>query len=218
MTKKKILVISDSLGLPRENPDGMVYYHETWPSLLKHNFEVVHLGIGGATIDMLVSQAGYYRFCNPDIVIVQSGIVDCAPRTMTKKEKEFWLNFPLINKIVYRIVYKYPNFLRKLRTISLTPPKEYKNQLIKLKKIFPKNPVFALSILEAKKGYEQKLPGISKRINDYNLILHDIFGANFINLSELKEGGICSDFHHLNTKGHSYISNQLLEILNNFNV
>ena len=88
MNKKRVLVISDSLGLPRENPDGIIYYENSWPYLLKEKFDVIHLGIGGASIDQLVSQAGYYRFANPDFVILQSGIVDCAPRTMTKKEKE----------------------------------------------------------------------------------------------------------------------------------
>ena len=218
MTKKRILVISDSLGLPRENPDGMVYYHETWPSLLKQNFEVVHLGIEGATIDMLVSQAGYYRFCKPDIIIVQSGIVDCAPRTLSKKEKEFWLNFPIINKVVFRLITKFPSQIRNYRKISLTSPEQFKFQLNKLKDLFNEKPLYFISIAKAHNNYDKLVPGVSNKIKAFNLILESVAKSNFISLNNMPDEFISSDYHHLNTKGHSYISNQLLEKLNNFNV
>lgn len=215
MTKKRILVISDSLGLPRENPDGMVYFNETWPYLLKEKYQVVHLGIGGATIGQLVDQAAYYRFAKPDIVILQSGIVDCAPRTLTKNEKEFWLNFPLINKLVFRLIYKFPNQIRKIRNISLTPPNEFEAQIIKLKNLFKGIPVFALSILEATPEYELLVPGISARINFYNKLLKKVFEETYIDLVELIEMGICSDYHHLNIVGHEKISIIVLEKLTN---
>src|SRR5690606_24566536 len=121
-----------------------------------------------------------YRFTKPDVVILQSGIVDCAPRTLSKKEKEFWLNFPLINKIVFRLIYKFPKQIRKARNISLTPPDEFEAQLTKLKNLFNEKPIFAFSILEATAEYNSQVPGIGKRISYYNQSLLKTFKQNFI--------------------------------------
>ncbi len=54
---KKILVITDSLGLPRKDPEECLF-ENTWPFLLKKNGFIIHqVSIGGATIDQLYRQA-----------------------------------------------------------------------------------------------------------------------------------------------------------------
>ncbi len=68
---KKILVITDSLGLPRKDPEECLY-ENTWPILLKKNGFIIHqVSIGGATIDQLYRQVAYHKLFNPDIVIIQ---------------------------------------------------------------------------------------------------------------------------------------------------
>lgn len=76
----KILCIGDSLGLPRKGCN----YEDTWVALLrnkypKHTF-IDHFH-GDRLIDSALSDYNhYYKYCNPDIVIIQQGICDCAPR------------------------------------------------------------------------------------------------------------------------------------------
>ena len=57
--KKRILIISDSLALPRSNPEETLY-EETYPYLLKKDYEVMQLSYGGGTIGEIVHQAHYY--------------------------------------------------------------------------------------------------------------------------------------------------------------
>ncbi len=76
----KILCIGDSLGLPRKGCD----YEETWLALLRqhypeHSFYAFFAG------DRLIDSAlhdfnQYYQYFKPDVVILQQGICDCAPR------------------------------------------------------------------------------------------------------------------------------------------
>lgn len=88
--KRRILVITDSLGLPRDYPERCIY-SDTWPALLKKDGHIIHqISIGGATVSELADQLLSYHlsFC-PDVVLFQSGIVDCAPRAFTRNELFF---------------------------------------------------------------------------------------------------------------------------------
>ena len=65
LSKTRILCGTDSLGLPRSDGDNWVNWDDTWPNLLKENFEVAHLGLGGGRIIDIVSQLkNYYKFFN----------------------------------------------------------------------------------------------------------------------------------------------------------
>src|SRR5688500_17972440 len=84
--KKKILIITDSLGLPRAVPE-VCSYEQTWPFLLNNaGYQIHQVSIGGATVSELYRQLEYHYLFLPDLVIVQSGIVDCAPRALGKFE------------------------------------------------------------------------------------------------------------------------------------
>lgn len=108
--KPKLLIFTDSLGLPREKPE-IVEYNQTWVNLLKANFEILVFSFGGGTVDQMYSQIAYLKMFNPDFVIVQSGIVDCAPRALKQYELEIIKRSRLLSKIFgnKRVV----SFLRK---------------------------------------------------------------------------------------------------------
>ena len=86
---KKVLVIGDSLSLPR--PDGKVKVHETWLSKLmsqmqKHNFHQA-CRRGMHSKDALETYVkGSFLKSSFDYLILQVGIVDCAPRYLTENE------------------------------------------------------------------------------------------------------------------------------------
>lgn len=80
----KILCIGDSLGLPREGCS----VEETWPSLLRKNYPK-HTIIEEFQRERLIDNAvkNYnkkFKQYNADIVILQLGICDCAPRYVNK--------------------------------------------------------------------------------------------------------------------------------------
>lgn len=89
----KIQIFSDSLALPREIPQK-VYYEETYSAKLSKDHIVAQYSKGAGTIKDLLDQTFYYKMFCPDVVILQSGIVDCSPRPFTQFEEYFFtLNF-----------------------------------------------------------------------------------------------------------------------------
>lgn len=209
MDKKRILVITDSLGLPRLLPQ-LVKYEETYISLLQKNgFEVVNLSIGGGNIKLLVEQSEYYRAFFPNIVIVQSGIVDCAPRAFRKFELDFLVKSRLIKLLGGKLFY----MLRKYRSITYTSKSTYESQLRILLNKFPDAKFIFIGILKPMNEYERIVPGIKKNILVYNDILRGINEAIYIDLSSFPSDGIQSDFHHLNAKGHNEVYQRLKIIL-----
>ncbi len=121
---KKILCIGDSLALPRFDE---VKYEDTWFYLLKKQFpafDFISVFKRGITTDVLTKWGGgeqdkiktfpYGSDClehyKPNVVILQLGIVDCAPRLLKQG---------IERKLVTRLPKKYRNiyinFLKKFR-------------------------------------------------------------------------------------------------------
>ena len=93
----KILCIGDSLGLPREE----CAFEETWISLLRNKYPQ-HTFIGqfegGRLIDdSLRAYNGYYKYYRADVVILQLGICDCAPRYVNERKS--------INRLIRKFFY-----------------------------------------------------------------------------------------------------------------
>lgn len=207
---KKILIITDSVSLPRKTNDGIVEWHETYVNRLKQellDYEFITVAIGGATIRDLRKQLNYYKILKPEILILQCGIVDCAPRAYGKIEME------IIRKIkLYRFTKLFLPYLRKKRAHTYTSLKLFKKTLIEMKNIVNADSFYSLSILPSNPDYEKLLPGISKNINDYNEVLFS--NTNFIDLSNIPKEGILKDHHHINAIGHEFIFNTILRKLN----
>ncbi len=213
---KKILVITDSLGLPRAHPEKCSF-EATWPCRLKAipNLIVHQLSMGGATIDELYNQViNHHIFFNPDIIIIQSGIVDCSPRAFSRTEL-LLLNSTFITREIRAIIVKrFSNFLRRHRKVAYTTEKKFMFFLNNFHKISGTNTIFWLGILPGSEKYEKKVPGITKRINLYNKRIAQIFNENYISLETIPRDGIMSDQHHLNKEGHQYIYNLIVQKLN----
>lgn len=95
----RVLCIGDSLGLPR---DGCKY-EDTWFYKLKANYPQYEF-VDYFTRSLLIPKALemfdlYYRFYNPDIVILQIGVCDCSPRYINDK------------KIIWRFLKKISTFI-----------------------------------------------------------------------------------------------------------
>lgn len=208
----KIQIFSDSLALPREAPQK-VYYEETYPAKLQKDHIVVQFSKGAGTIDELFGQTFYLKMFSPDVVIIQSGIVDCAPRPFTQFEEHFFkLNFVTKGcKAILKRVTK--PWLRNLRKVAWTSPKKFRFYCNQFFKIYPNIPIYAIGILPPRPEYEKMAKGISKRIAQYNSILKDVFRENFIDTSDMPDEGIMSDHHHMTTVGHQFIYDKIVERL-----
>lgn len=211
---KKILILTDSLGLPREHNNDIIQATQTWPSLLSKKFDVCHLGIGGATIDILTNQAAYHRFFYPNIIIVQSGIVDCAPRTLTRREKNLIENLPFVGRFIYPIIKRYNKQIRKWRNAKLSTEELYRSNVKKIISLFDGKPVYFIGILPASKEYEKIVPGITKSIITFNNILKQEAKGNYINMDTISQSDILGCHHHLSISGNEYLYKKIIDKLN----
>lgn len=205
----KVLLLTDSLSLPRSYENGTVLWEDIYFNKLRHHFfdiEFILVAMGGATITQLHLTLNYYKETKPDIVILQSGIVDCAPRALGQLEQQI-----VIKLRMFRLVHPFIKGLRKIRNITYTKPKEYEETLLKIKNSFPGKPFISIGILPGCEAYDKKVPGVSKRIEQYNAILkqHSIFIDN----RNFPRDGIINDFHHLNEKGHQEIFDRIFPLI-----
>jgi hypothetical protein len=211
----KILIITDSLGLPRIEPQK-VDLEETWPYLVQKKFKddiVVQMSLGGATVGELHNQVSYYRAFHPDVVLVQSGIVDCAPRAFKRGELELMQRLPLFSKFVLPMVKKRTNYIRSKRNVCYTQPALFSDFINGFIAEFSKEKLYWIGIIPAVEAYEKKLPGITNAINNYNKIIQNTLGDHFIETREIPEEGIMPDFHHLNDIGNKYVFDQIVKKL-----
>ncbi|MDY6326658.1 MAG: SGNH/GDSL hydrolase family protein [Bacteroidales bacterium] len=205
----KIQIFSDSLALPREIPQK-VFYEETYPAKLSENHILVQYSKGAGTINDLLDQTFYYKMFCPDVVIIQCGIVDCAPRPFTQFEEHFFkLNFftKACKAILKRLT---KNWLRNVRKVAWTSPDNFRLCCKQFVETYPDIPIFAIGILPPRPEYENLAKGISKRILLYNSILEEVFGDCFINTSNIPDEGIMSDHHHLTAIGHQFIYDKII--------
>lgn len=202
----RVLFLTDSLSLPREGDGEVVKYDETYISLLRQEFSnhvIVDCAIGGATIWDLFKQSFYYKFFEPDLVVLHCGIVDCAPRAFTAFEQKVLNKLGLRPKGLTR-------FLRKNRGLKLTSKPKFEKLTLRLKNQFRGVPLYSIGILPASADYEKKVPGITESVKLYNQLLSRQF--HFIDNSDFLWEGILSDHHHLNRLGHKAIAEKLKPI------
>jgi hypothetical protein len=213
--KIKILIIGDSLSLPRKKPE-ITTLDQTWPYLLKSNaqFEIIQISIGGGTLQNLYEQSFYYVETEPDIVIIQSGIVDCAPHALGRLEREIIGNFRVLNFLFHHF---FPtNFMRKYRKITFTRKKDFMKLAKELINRFTKSKIIWIGIVPACSGYEKKVPGISNNIEIFNKIITAEIETGhglFLSTDNIPSDGIMSDYHHLTTIGHKWLYERILPLI-----
>ncbi len=206
----RILIFTDSLSLPRSTPE-VCHHNDTWPERLrKLGHEVCLSAIGGATIKTLFKQSFYFGNTGYfDLVIIQSGIVDCAPRFARQWEVKLLQSAPVFGKVLLKALNT--NFIRGLRNITYTKPNTFKQFVDKFDASYT-CPVWYIPILPASPAYEQRLPGVSKNIERFNQLLP---AERIIDIKELTSNDLMSDFHHLNSKGHQVITKAIIQKIGN---
>ncbi|MFA6060415.1 MAG: SGNH/GDSL hydrolase family protein [Taibaiella sp.] len=206
---KKILLLTDSLALPRDKPEAC-RYEDTWPQLLKQSNYIIHqASVGGATSGDLLTQVTYHKMFEPDYVIVQSGIVDCAPRFMTRLELTLCRKYGYVGKAIIKLMSN--NMIRRLRRITYTSKKSFSKNIDSIRQRFNTTPVFFIGIIPPHPLYEKVLPGVTKKIREYNSILKT--KENYISVDDFDLSGTMSDHHHLNSYGHKQIYQRIINRL-----
>jgi hypothetical protein len=207
----KILVLTDSVSLPRKYKEGSVSFEKTYTYRLQEMYRgaavFFFFQMGGATITDLYKQINYCKAFQPDILLLQVGIVDCAPRAFSRLEMRLIRKWRLL-----RVTKFFTGFLRKYRGICYTSKLNFESHIGKFSTALDVKQFYSISIIPASDEYERILPNISKSIYAYNDILKK--RTECIDISEvLLAGGVIEDHHHINEIGHQIIFNMVSDRL-----
>ena len=224
MKSKKILVITDSVSMPRPG----VKYEDTWLYLLKQEFpgyDFIDRSARGTTTYRLVTEGGggvdLLESYNPDIVILQMGITECAPRLFKKPGLEYFI----VSKVLPAgLRKKYIEIVKRKRIrnpdIPEVSPKQFKENIISYLKRAEKlsSKVIIIMINPPTDLFIQKSPRIKQNIDLYNIIY--LKAAKLFHNTEtaapfenIDINTLSTDELHVNTKGAKIIFETLKPLL-----
>ena len=238
---KKILLFADSLALPRmEAQEGRVNipFEATYPYLLEKFFRdtykenapiVINRAERRRTIKIVLDDVfEEIELKRPDIIIVQVGVVDCAPRVFLPWE------FDLIDKLklVRRYILKFVNRNRR-KIIRLRPNRVYVTEKLFTKYLdefitrIRNNQVgvcFFVSIISPPETLEWRSPGFQRNVDKYNSIICsrcDGHLTQFIDLDTmiLEQGGsekLTVDGIHIGESAHKALCDALSSRLHRY--
>jgi hypothetical protein len=224
MKRKKIMIITDSIAMPR--PD--IRYEETWVYLLKKEFphyDFIDRPVRGSTSTRLSPQYGGFDLLEsymPDIVILQQGMAECAPRLFHKQSLEYYI----VSRILPpRIREWYIGYVRNHRgrnpEITDVEPERFRANIMgfikRAKGISAR--VIIIPILPPAEILLRKSPHILKNIDRFNAIYHEA-ARSFPNVtivdpfrSEIDINELAVDEIHIKPEGLKMIFDALKPLL-----
>lgn len=210
--KKRVVIVTDSLGCPRAETK----VDETWvDKLLKTEdsgyYFYTYCKHGAHSLSIPRNDVAEL---NPDIIIVQLGIVDACRRAMSEKTEKVIKKIPGLRGIVHQISKKYHFKITKLLNIHYASVVEYK----KLFEFFLNNTNAELIVcLIAPPGglLTKKTYNIDNDIKNYN---NAVFCLNdnrihIIDPYKNEDDFLLADGHHLNANGIALVYNAVSEEL-----
>lgn len=221
--RKRALIVTDSLGAPRYEPET-INYEQTWvygvKDYLEKNgydvFAITHNGLH--SLELLSLTETKLNLYSAQIIILQYGLVDCAPRAL--KDKEILLFRILrLGKIAHYFAKKYHAQISKIRKISLFPLDVFECHVKKIYNLLKRNnaKIVQIPIAPACLSYKNISPQIEANISLYNEILKknsDIYLSEFSDCSEGDaESLFMDDHHHLNRSGHAVLKDLVIKSL-----
>jgi lysophospholipase L1-like esterase len=223
----RIVIFSDSMARARPDLDeqNRTYYSDTYGVLLRqkivphHEVDIVHIeSLDTSEGEYLVNP--YVSFKNPDIVIFQIGINDCAPRIF--KKNSFLAKLIYENKLfekitlnlIPRLINKYRYEITKMFKSSYVDidlyEKNYNRMIEKIKLLNPNCKFYVISILNSSEKLSKKSFGIQNNIDKYNKRLKFLFKENYIDINEIKFKNIfINDGVHVTKEMHQLIFNKV---------
>lgn len=162
----------------------------------------------------------------PDVVILQIGVVDCLPRLLGDFERKFislLSRIPITRKLTayylrlktahrYAITKKHPRTLipqdefdRNLKTFRKTAPSGCRFIIINI-------PHPGVDLIKRSYGVADNIQrynaSLAIEFNDKNSMIVDLYGATITNPNYLLDDG-----YHISTIGHAYLFKKLSELL-----
>lgn len=236
----RIVVLADSLALPRREEPDLVSWDETWPRVLARSLksagveaEVLNHGARNRTMDTL--QGGDFQehilLKEPEVVILQVGVCDCAPRLFTRRARRLLQNRLVPSSLRQWIIRRRSSQRGKILARNplarvYTQPEQYNTlleqflNLLKQCEVPPRCVI--LPIVANSELMEQISPGHTANCHLYNGYLAAAcaeHGATWISPEQVLGGTanvatyFCTDGYHLSPEGNRRVGQVVAEAL-----
>ena len=236
----KLALYGDSLACPRQN---VVRSDERYFALIenflreKHKSDYLELrdkAIGGATLDQLYSaykEDNTYYDLPGDYLIIHSGIVDCAPRPIDEETRSRVNRLPgFLKRAAIRYIHNNRAQLIEKNNGGFvrTDPSHFNKTFSTFLEHASANykMVFIINICPTNSTIENRSPGLSQNIRDYNELIRtsvETISKKNIKLIDiykiLSEKNNINDFiveedgHHIHPLAHQLIANEIINLL-----
>lgn len=204
------------MGLPRES----VPYEDTWIYTLKRrrkDLDFIPIFKRSLTSESLNDKDEFLEYYNPEIVILQIGIVDCAPRYIKRNSLLYKviLSLPSKAKTLFWSIYK-KVFKRSIKRVDV-PITRFENNLrnyCDLCKISKIQKLIIIKICTPSQSMSKNNPLILKTVKNYNAVLDGI-GSDFTFVKLLNPLNIDNDInyvdgYHANKWGNKLVADDIL--------
>jgi lysophospholipase L1-like esterase len=227
MKRTKIMIVTDSVSMPRAE----IRYEDTWIYLLKKEFpqyDIIDRTGRGSTTTRLVTEGGggvdLLEMYMPDIVIIQLGMADCAPRLFDKRGLEYRIVSRTLPAWARR---RYIDHVKKHRVrdpeVTEVSPEEFRSNCAaffrRAQAIGAR--ILLIPILPPMDLMIRKSPHVRRNVDRYNGIYREVVAqfANveivdpFRNNSGMDINELAIDEVHVNAEGLKMIFESLKPLL-----
>jgi lysophospholipase L1-like esterase len=228
----KVVILADSLALPRQEGEGNIPYEATYPYLLDESLHrqlggraphIIERGMRSRTIERVLDEwFELVELRGASVVVVHIGIVDCAPRVFMPRERAFVerLRPARLRVRFLDFVHRHRRRIVQKRRRVYVPVSKFKAMVEEVVRRACAGRVRSLvfvNIIEPPQEMEERSPGFRRNVEDYNRILSaqtDGQRVHLIDLNHLihEHGGpeeLTVDGIHINHTGHSMLAQEL---------
>lgn len=238
---KNLIILGDSLACPRpwEGVGSMNTYASIIQQELKGSVYVHNLAYGDRCSADYVTESfvkTYVKSANACYVVLQLGIVDCAPRLLTTLERAVGylarktkLSDSIFNYYI-RWKSKHRMFFTKWFPMTRVKVNAYESNMERIIENFSENNdvecFFIINIAYPGEGLISKSFGIIENIKKYNCVLDaislrsdgkvkviDLYSETRIN----KDWITIDDGHHIKSEAHSWVADSILHAIDDLN-
>jgi lysophospholipase L1-like esterase len=235
----RIVALADSLAMPRSEDGEVVTWEETWPYRLQCGLpaefgavEVINCGARRRLVGSIVGQdfSEHVVWKRPDAIVLQVGVVDCAPRIFSLAEQRLLSHrfFPsrIRRMMIARRSARRPERTRKDPLAKVyTPPAAFGRHLEQFGRMVRALPwpirLLTLPIVVHWPRVEAKSPGYGSNVRRYNEILRQFCAAHqahWVAVPELTSeatdpSSFLDDGYHLSGEGNRLVASALVTCL-----
>jgi acyl-CoA thioesterase I len=210
-TQVRVLIIADSLGCARPE----ITVNNVWTDRILKAFSekgVIFYTILSRGLTTNHLNYSFIELLQPDIIILQIGIVDCVRRALSKRILSWVKRIPIFKNSVRKFVRKHHFLFTKTFETRYTTPKEFKKNIQLLSSLAQK--VVFIRIADAGETMNKITFNCQKDIDMYNQIIA-IEGQL---IDPYKSFSACdyiieSDGHHLNDFGQDLVFQSVKKVI-----